>query len=224
RLSRACPGRALAACASCSTTPRWTWRPTTRPTRGVMRRWTDGRAHPRHPSAPGLSRGCHRGPRAPLVVRLHRRGAGLLPVALVAPGAREPGRSAAVRRAVPRRGARRDHRRRPGRLGGALMEPRLSPSPAPSAVCQRWQDRRHHWVPASAGRFDPLAYEVAPVAERDARALVPRPRSPPPAAAAAPAAAGPPPPSPPPPHSAASYPASRLRYGLHARGGELVGV
>lgn len=70
----------------------------------------------------------------------------------------------------------------------------------PDGYCQRWESRTHSWRHVSEGGFTPSAYEVAPLPERDARAFVTRH------------------------HYAASYPASRLRYGLHATGGALVGV
>jgi hypothetical protein len=70
----------------------------------------------------------------------------------------------------------------------------------PSDWCQRWRDGRPHWRHRSDGGFDPTHYEVAPLDDRSTRAYVER-------------------------HDyAASYVASRLRYGLWDRRGALLGV
>jgi hypothetical protein len=73
----------------------------------------------------------------------------------------------------------------------------VSPS---SEWCQRWRDGRHHWRHRSEGGFDAAKYEVAPIDDRTAKAYVERN------------------------HYAASYVASRLRYGLWDRRGDLLGV
>jgi hypothetical protein len=58
--------------------------------------------------------------------------------------------------------------------------------------CQRWKPGRvQSWRPASQGGFDPSRYEVAPLPEADAKAFVEAR------------------------HYSGSYPAARLRYGLH---------
>ena len=73
----------------------------------------------------------------------------------------------------------------------------VSPS---SEWCQRWRDGRPHWRHRSEGGFDAAQYEAAPVDDRTAKAYVERN------------------------HYAASYVASRLRYGLWDRRGDLLGV
>lgn len=65
---------------------------------------------------------------------------------------------------------------------------------------QRWRDGRHHWRHRSEGGFDSRRYEVPPLAEAGARRFAVQH------------------------HYLATYPASRLRYGLYARVGALVGV
>lgn len=73
-------------------------------------------------------------------------------------------------------------------------------SPA-SDYCQRWHDRQHSWRHRSEGGFDAARYEVMPIAEGVAKAYVERH------------------------HYSASYPASRLRFGLFDREvAALVGV
>lgn len=74
----------------------------------------------------------------------------------------------------------------------------MSELPA-SDVCMRWTERRHSWRHRSEGGFDARRYEVADVDELTAKRFVVAH------------------------HYSASYPASRLRYGLW-HGGELVGV
>ena len=72
---------------------------------------------------------------------------------------------------------------------------------APSSDwCQRWRDGRHRWRHRAEGGFDSRRYEVAPLAEAEARRFVVQH------------------------HCLATYPAARLRYGLYARAGALVGV
>jgi len=68
-----------------------------------------------------------------------------------------------------------------------------------SDFCQRWRQRRHSWRHRSEGGFDGGRYEVAPLAETEARTFVELN------------------------HYAASYPAARLRFGLYD-GPWLVGV
>src|SRR6266498_1110930 len=68
----------------------------------------------------------------------------------------------------------------------------VSPS---SDWCQRWCDRRPRWRHRSEGGFDTTQYEAAPIDDRTAKAYVERN------------------------HFAASYVASRLRYGLWNRQG-----
>lgn len=68
-----------------------------------------------------------------------------------------------------------------------------------SPFCQRWRDRRASWRHVSEGGFDRSRFEVAPIAEADARALV---------------AAH---------HYARTSPPSRLRYGLF-EAAQLVGA
>jgi len=65
--------------------------------------------------------------------------------------------------------------------------------------CQRWSGRRHTWRHRSEGGFDPRRYDVGPLAESDARPFVETN------------------------HYSGSFPAARLRYGLHD-GPWLVGV
>lgn len=69
-----------------------------------------------------------------------------------------------------------------------------------SEYTQRWSERRGSWRSVHEGGFDRRRYEVAPVAETEARAFVSRH------------------------HYSGSYPASRLRYGLYESRGPLVGV
>jgi hypothetical protein len=68
-----------------------------------------------------------------------------------------------------------------------------------SDLCQRWRARRHSWRHRSEGGFDASRYDVAPLAEADARTFVATN------------------------HYAASYAAARLRFGLYD-GAWLVGV
>lgn len=68
-----------------------------------------------------------------------------------------------------------------------------------TGYCQRWRDRRHSWRHTSEGGFDRSRYDVAPVPEQAARALVARH------------------------HYARTSPPSRLRFGLYERA-DLVGV
>lgn len=65
--------------------------------------------------------------------------------------------------------------------------------------CQRWTDRRLSWQIADRDRFDARQYDVTPIDEATARRFVLRH------------------------HYLGSYPADRLRFGLH-RNGDLVGV
>ncbi len=60
-----------------------------------------------------------------------------------------------------------------------------------SDFCQRWRDHRQSWRHRSEGGFDARRYNVAPLAESDARTFVEAN------------------------HYAASYPAARLRFGLY---------
>ncbi len=78
---------------------------------------------------------------------------------------------------------------------------RLLPSAdaAASDLCQRWRQRRHSWRHRSEGGFDADRYDVAPLAEAEARTFVEVN------------------------HYAGSYPAARLRFGLYD-GPWLVGV
>lgn len=59
------------------------------------------------------------------------------------------------------------------------------------AVTQRWRDGRHGWRPASEGGFNPDRYSVSEIGETTAAAFVQRH------------------------HYSTSWPAARLRYGLH---------
>jgi hypothetical protein len=68
-----------------------------------------------------------------------------------------------------------------------------------SAFCQRWRQHRHSWRHRSEGGFDARRYDVAALAEADARTFVATN------------------------HYSASYPAARLRFGLYD-GPWLVGV
>jgi hypothetical protein len=69
-----------------------------------------------------------------------------------------------------------------------------------SALCQRWRPGgRHSWRHRSEGGFDARRYDVAPLAEADARTFVATN------------------------HYSASHPAARLRFGLYD-GPWLVGV
>jgi hypothetical protein len=87
---------------------------------------------------------------------------------------------------------------RPARqLSFDLAPPEVSP---PSDWCQRWRDGQPRWRHRSEGGFDAAHYEVAPLDERTAKAYVERH------------------------HYSARYVASRLRYGLWARRGALLGV
>jgi len=70
---------------------------------------------------------------------------------------------------------------------------------AASDFCQRWAGRKHSWRHRSEGGFDASGYDVAPLAESDARTFVEVN------------------------HYAVSYPAARLRFGLYD-GPWLVGV
>ncbi len=78
------------------------------------------------------------------------------------------------------------------------MIPRTWPGAA-SDLCQRWRDRRHSRRHRSEGGFDARRYDVAPLAESEARTFIRLN------------------------HYAASYPAARLRIGLYD-GPWLVGV
>jgi hypothetical protein len=75
----------------------------------------------------------------------------------------------------------------------------LEVSPA-SEWCQRWRDRQPRWRHRSEGGFDATQFEAAPIDDRTAKAYVERN------------------------HYAGTYVASRLRYGLWDRRGELLGV
>ncbi len=70
---------------------------------------------------------------------------------------------------------------------------------AASDFCQRWGGRKHTWRHRSEGGFDASRYDVAPVAESDARTFVEIN------------------------HYAGSYPTARLRFSLYD-GPWLVGV
>jgi hypothetical protein len=78
------------------------------------------------------------------------------------------------------------------------MSQQLELFPA-SDFCQRWTDRVASWRHRSEGGFDATRYDVAPIAEAEARAYVVQH------------------------HYSGSYPAARLRYGLFD-GPLLVGV
>lgn len=71
---------------------------------------------------------------------------------------------------------------------------------AASDYTQRWQDGAHTWRHVSQGGFDRRHYEVAPIAEAEARRFVSTH------------------------HYSRAYPASRLRYGLYEHTGLLVGA
>lgn len=75
----------------------------------------------------------------------------------------------------------------------------LEVSPA-SDWCQRWRDGRPQWRHRSEGGFDARRYEAAPIDDRTAKAYVERN------------------------HYAGTYVASRLRFGLWDRRGDLLGV
>ncbi len=85
----------------------------------------------------------------------------------------------------------------PWQLAFDLRAEQLSPA---SDWCQRWSERRARWRHRSEGGFDASQYEVAPLNDPTAKAFVTRH------------------------HYAASYVASRLRYGLWDRHGTLLGV